>query len=81
MSDPVVAIVSAFFVIGIVVGIIAVVAASVLRADRRGDPGDPLDYERREPVEPPPSGYRWDGTPPAGYSHWPGDTDSNFSSR
>ena len=42
MNDTVVAIVSAF-VIGILVGIIAVVAMSVLRADRRGDPGDLLD--------------------------------------
>jgi len=42
MNDTVVAIVSAF-VIGILVGIIAVVAMSVLRADRRGDPGDLLE--------------------------------------
>ena len=45
MNDTVVAIVSAFFVIGILVGIIAVVAMSVLRAERRGYPEDPLDYE------------------------------------
>ena len=37
MNGTVVAIVSAFFVAGILVGIIAVVAVSVLRADRRGD--------------------------------------------
>ena len=42
MNDTVVAIVSAF-VIGILVGIIAVVAMSVLRADRRGDSGDLLE--------------------------------------
>src|SRR4029077_13781562 len=45
MNDTVVAIVSAFFVIGILVGIIIVVAMSVLRADRRRDPGDLLDDE------------------------------------
>ena len=40
MNDTVVAIVSAFFIIGIIVGIVAVVAVSVLRADRRGNQGD-----------------------------------------
>ena len=40
MNDTVVAIVSAFFIIGIAVGIIAVVAMSVLRPERRGDQGD-----------------------------------------
>ena len=36
MNDTVVAIVGAFFIIGIAAGIIAVVAMSVLRAERRG---------------------------------------------
>jgi hypothetical protein len=79
MNDTVAAIVSAFFVIGILVGIIAVVAMSVLRADRRGGPGDPLDYEPREPREPP--GYPWDGTGPDRHSRWPGDADNDFSGR
>jgi len=39
MNDMVVAIVSAFFIIGIVVGIVAVIAAAVFRADRRGPSG------------------------------------------
>jgi hypothetical protein len=39
MNGTVVAIVSAFFIIGIAVGIAAVVAMSVLRAGRRGGPG------------------------------------------
>jgi Ca2+/Na+ antiporter len=39
MNDTVVAIVSAFFIIGIVVGIVAVIAAAVFRADRRGPSG------------------------------------------
>jgi hypothetical protein len=43
MNDTVVGIVSAFFVIGILVGVIAVVAMSVFRGERRGDPGDLLD--------------------------------------
>ncbi len=41
VNDTVVAIVSAFFVMGIVVGIIAVAALPVLRAGRRRDHGDP----------------------------------------
>lgn len=79
MNDTVVAIVSAFFVIGILVGIIAVVAMSVLRADRRGGPGDPLDYESREPREPP--GYPWADTGPDSHSRWPGNDDTDFSDR
>ena len=79
MNDTVVAIVSAFFVIGILVGIIAVVAMSVLRADRRGGPGDPLDYESRGPREPP--GYPWADTGPDSHSRWPGNDDTDFSDR
>jgi hypothetical protein len=79
MNDTVVAIVSAFFVIGILVGIIAVVAMSVLRAERRRDPGDLLDYEPRGPREP--SGYPWADTEQDRYSRWPGDSDNDFSGR
>jgi hypothetical protein len=79
MNDTVVAIVSAFFVIGILVGIIAVVAMSVLRADRRGSPGDLLDHEPRKPREPP--GYPWDDTGPDRHPRWPGNADTDFSSR
>ena len=79
MNDTVVAIVSAFFVIGILVGIIAVVAMSVLRAGRRGGPGDLLDYEPLEPREPP--GYPWDDTGPDRHPRWPGDADNDFSDR
>lgn len=39
MNGTVVVVVSAFFVIGILVGAIAVVAMSVLRSGRRGRPG------------------------------------------
>jgi hypothetical protein len=82
MNDTVVAIVSAFFVIGILVGIIIVVATSVLRAERRGDPGDLLDYEPREPRGPrEPPGLAWDGTGRNGRSRWPGDADNDFSDR
>ena len=74
MNDTVVVIVSAFFVIGILV-----VAMSVLRAERRRDPGDLLDDESREPREPP--GLAWDDTGRNGRSRWPGDADNDFSGR
>lgn len=72
MNDTVVAIASAFFLIGILVGVIAVIAISVLRAGRRRYPGDPLDFEPRGSGEPPP-GLPWDGTAPDGRPHWPGN--------
>ncbi len=75
MSDTVVAIVSAFFVLGILVGIIAVVAMSVLRAERHAAPEDPPDYEARGPGEPP--GLPWDDRHP----RWPGDAGNDFSGR
>ena len=43
MDNSVVVIVSAFFLIGITVGVIAVIALSVLRAPPQADPGDPGD--------------------------------------
>ena len=76
MNDTVVAIVSAFFVIGILVGIIIVVAMSVLRAERRRDPGDLLDDESRESP-----GLAWDDTGRNGRSRWPGDADNDLSGR
>ena len=63
MNDTVVAIVSAFFVIGILVGIIIVVA---IRAERRREPADLLDYE-------------WDDTGPDRHPRWPGEADNDFS--
>jgi len=78
MNDTVVAIVSAFFIIGIVVGIIAVVAMSVLRAERRGDQGDRAEpYD--DPDEPPGSG--WDDLDSGPRRRWPGETDNDFSDR
>jgi MFS superfamily sulfate permease-like transporter len=79
MNDTVVATVSAFFVIGILVGIIIVVAMSVLRAERRRDPADLLDDESRGSREPP--GLAWDDTGRNGRSRWPGDADNDFSDR
>jgi hypothetical protein len=79
MNDTVVAIVSAFFVIGILVGIIVVVAMSVLRAESLSapsDPGDLLDYERREPP-----GLPWDDSGPDGHPRWPGDAGNDFGGR
>jgi hypothetical protein len=87
MNDTVVGIVSAFFVIGIAVGIMIVIAVSVLRAERRRDPGDLLDYEPRGPRTPgepgsfEPGGFARRDTARNGRPHWPGDTDSDFSSR
>jgi len=69
MSDSVVAIVSAFFIIGITVGVIAVIALSVLRAERRRGPGD-----HDAPDDP--LGYG-----PGDHPRWPGDDDTDFSGR
>jgi len=77
MNDTVAAIVSAFFIIGIVVGIIAVVAMSVLRAEHRGDQDedvDPVD----DPYELP--GPGWDD-PRGQYRRWPDDADNDLSGR
>jgi hypothetical protein len=68
MNDTMVAIVSAFFIIGITVGVIAVVAVSVLRPNRRGDRGDyadSIDDDTYGPGEP--SGSGWDDTKPDGH--------------
>lgn len=78
MSDTIVAIVSAFFVIGILVGIIAVIAMSVLRAGRRGRPEDPDELPDYEPGEP---DYPRDDTGPDGRPRWPGDDDADFRGR
>lgn len=76
MNDTVVAIVSAFFVIGILVGIVVVVAMSVLRAERRRAPEDLLDYESRVPP-----GLPWDDTGPNRNPRWPGDGGNDFGGR
>jgi hypothetical protein len=84
MNDTVVAIVSAFFIIGITVGIITVVAVSVLRAGRRGGQGDyadPIDDDPYYGPGEPPSGTGWDDTGPDGHARWPGDDDTDFSGR
>ena len=78
MNGAVVAIVSAFFIIGITVGIIAVVAVSALRADRPRDPGDPPEYGPRGPGEQPPD-PDWDDAGPDDRPRWPGDVDNDFS--
>ena len=75
MNDAIVAVVSAFFIIGIAVGIIAVVAMSVLRAERRGDQGD-----HGEPSDEPPGPGR-DDLDSGQHHRWPADTDNNFSGR
>jgi NADH:ubiquinone oxidoreductase subunit 3 (subunit A) len=83
MNDTVAAIVGAFFIIGIAAGIIAVVAMSVLRAERRGNRGDYADPVDDDPYEPgePPQGSGWDDTRPDGRSRWPGESDTDFRGR
>jgi hypothetical protein len=84
MSDAVLAIVGAFFVIGILVGIVVVVAASAFRADRLGGQDGP-----EGPVTGQPPGFGepvgldpyWDDDSPDEQSGWPGDTGSDFSGR
>jgi hypothetical protein len=78
MNDSVVAIVSAFFIIGITVGIIAVVALSVLRADRVGVPSDPQEYGPRRRGDQPRDPGR-DNAGRDGHPRWPGDYDNDFS--
>jgi len=73
MNDTVIAIVIAFFVIGITVGIIAVVAMSALRAERRSSRGIPPEYGRGG--QPPDAG--WDDTGPDDHPRWP-DGDGDF---
>lgn len=65
MNNPVVAIVSTFFIIGIAVGIIIVIALSVLRDDRRGRPREP--------------GPGRADAGPGERPRWPGDADNDFS--
>jgi hypothetical protein len=79
MNGAVVAIVGAFFIIGITVGIIAVVAVSVLRADRSRDPSDLPEFGPRGPGEQPPEAG-WDDAGPGGHPRWPGGVDNDFSS-
>jgi hypothetical protein len=79
MNGAVVAIVGAFFIIGITVGIIAVVAMSALWADRRGDPGDPPEYGTRRPGGQSPEAG-WDDAVPNDRPSWPGGGDNDFSS-
>jgi hypothetical protein len=78
MNDTVIAILSAFFVIGIVVGIIAVIALSVLRAEGRGNQGDHAGSF--DDTDQPP-GPGWDGPDSGPQRRWPGDADNDFSGR
>jgi hypothetical protein len=77
MNDSVVAIVTAFFVIGITVGIIAVVAMSALRADRPGRRGRPPEYGTGAfGYLPPDPG--WNDADPDDHPHWPANVDNHF---
>lgn len=86
MNDSVVAIVSAFFVIGITVGVIVVIALSVLRAERRRNPrdhdaqGDPLGHGPGRPGKRSPRSG-WADADTDDHPSWPGDLDNDFSGR
>jgi len=73
MNDAVVVIVSIFFIFGITVGIIAVIALAVGRRPRR--PDDPGTRDELEGSEY--GSYETSSDPDD--SRWPGDTDSDFS--
>jgi hypothetical protein len=81
MNGAVVVVVSAFFIIGITVGVIAVVAMSARRGGRPGHPGDPggpMEYgPRRTGWQPPDSD--WDDAVPEDHSSWPAHTNNDFS--
>jgi len=81
MNDSVVAIVSAFFIIGFSVGIIAVIAVSVLRADRRGSRGGPAGPPGYRPPGPgeQSSELNWGDAGPDDRPRWPGDGTNDFS--
>src|SRR5690348_10906889 len=76
MNDTAVTIVSAFFVIRILVGIIGVIAMSVPWAKRRGYPGDLGGLPARERPSLP-----WDDTEPNRHPRWLGDGDDDFRGR
>ena len=77
MNDSVVAIVSAFFVIGITVGIITVFAMSALRTDRQGHRGRPPKYGTGAFDELPPD-PGWDDADPDDQPRWPAKVDTHF---
>jgi hypothetical protein len=77
MNDSVVAIVSAFFIIGITVGIITVLAMSALRTDRQGRRGLRPEYGAGAFDELPPN-PSWDDADPDDYPRWPANADNHF---
>jgi hypothetical protein len=77
MNDSVVAIVSAFFVIGITVGVITVLAMSALRTDRQGRRGRPPKYGTAAFDELPPE-PSWDDADPDDQPRWPAEVDTHF---
>ena len=74
MNESVVIIVGLFFIIGITVGIIAVIALSALRADRWGGPDSWPGCEPGGSDEQPPD-TDWGSTVPDNGPRWPGDAD------
>jgi hypothetical protein len=80
VNDSVVVIVGVFFIIGITVGIIAVVAFSVLRTARGSRLDQPLEYEPGRPDQQA-TDPEWDGLVPDDRPRWPGDADDGFAGR
>lgn len=81
MNDSVVAVVSAFFIIGISVGVIAVIALSVVRGRRaggRGSPHDPGGLPEHDLAPPEPG---WRGSGDEDQPSWPGDSGTDFRGR
>ncbi len=77
MNGSVVGIVSAFLIIGVAVGIIAVLALSALRVDRRGNPHGPRGHGPRRLSEPP-THRGWDEAGPDDHPRWPENVDNHF---
>jgi len=80
MNASVEVIMGLFFIIGIMVGVITVVAMSALRQDRqarRGRRGRPPQYERFG--QPPDRG--WEGAEPDDRPRWPGEADGGYHGR
>lgn len=74
------AIMGIFFLIGIAVGIVGVIAMAAVRAERRGGPGTPPGHGPGRPDEEPPDSGR-EGSAPDGGPRWPDGTRSWFAGR
>jgi hypothetical protein len=77
MNVAVVIVVGLFFAIGVIVGVIIVIAMAGIRSERRAEPGDPRRHERGgRDVQPsdPMEDYQASDERPG----WPGDSASRY---